>query len=62
MLEAFVKVPSGAAVPIKYMEVDASNQVADGREQRKRVTFDCSNPTFLTAGGVERRGGEVQSN
>ena len=22
------------------------NQVADGRELRKRVTFDCNNPTF----------------
>ena len=46
--DLFVKVPSGAAAPIKYkqMGVDATNQVADGREQRKRVTFDCSKPTF----------------
>ena len=38
--DLFVKVPSGAAAPIKYkpMEVDAINQVADVREQRKRVT------------------------
>ena len=28
------------------MEVDAINQVADGREQRKRVAFDCNSPTF----------------
>ena len=33
VLDLFVKVPSGAAAPIKYMsmEVDAINQVADGR-------------------------------
>ena len=37
-----VKVPSGATAPIKYkpMEVDAINQVADGREQKKQMTFD----------------------
>ena len=30
-----------------------SIEVADGREQRKRVTFDCNNPTnSLLAGGV----------
>ena len=48
VLDLFVKVPSGAAAPIKYkpMEVDAIHQVGDGREQRKRVTFDCSNPLF----------------
>ena len=48
VLDLFVKVPSGAATPVKNkpMEVDAINQVADGREQRKRATFDCSNPTF----------------
>ena len=48
MLDLFVKVPSGAVAPIKYkpMAVDAINQVADGREERKRVTFDCSNPAF----------------
>ena len=48
VLDLFVKVPSGATAPIrcKPMEVDAVNQVADGREQRKRVTFDCSKPTF----------------
>ena len=46
--DLFVQVPSGAAAPIKYKprEVDAINQVADGREQRKRVTFDCSNSIF----------------
>ena len=48
VLDLFVKVLSGAAAPIQYkpMEVDAISQVADGREQRKRVTFDCNNPTF----------------
>ena len=48
VLDLFVKVPSGAAAPIKCkpVEVDAINQVADGREQRKRVTFVCSKPTF----------------
>ena len=37
-----------AAAPVKYlpMEIGAINQVADGREQRMRVTFDCSKPTF----------------
>ena len=42
VLDLFVKVPSGAVAPIKCRptEVDALNQVADGREQRKRVTFD----------------------
>ena len=48
VLDLFVKVPSSVAVPVTYklMEVDAINQLADGREQRKRVTFDCSKPTF----------------
>ena len=40
VLDLFVKVPSGAAPPIRYepTEVDATNQVAEGRDQRKRVT------------------------
>ena len=48
VLDFFVNAPSGAAAPIKYraMEVDAINQVADGREQRQQVTFDCSKPIF----------------
>ena len=39
VLDLRVKVPSGATAPIKYkpMGVDAINQVADGREQKKRV-------------------------
>ena len=42
VLDLFVKVPSSVAEPIMYklMEVDAINQVADGREPRRRVTFD----------------------
>ena len=53
MLDFYVKVPSVVTAPIKYkpMEVDAINQVANGRERRKQVTFDCSKPFFL-AGGV----------
>ena len=51
VLDLFVKVPSSAVGPSKYkpMEVDAINQVADGRAQRRRVTFQLN---FLTAGGV----------
>ena len=54
VLDLFVKVPSCATAPIKYklMEVDGINQAADGREQRKQVTFDCSKPILLLAGGV----------
>ena len=48
VLDLFVEVPACTAAPIKYkpMKVDAINQVADGRERRKRVTLDCSKPTF----------------
>ena len=55
VLDLFVKVPSGAVATIKYtpMEVLAINQVADGREPRRRVTFDCDSATFLTAGPSE---------
>ena len=47
-LDLFLRVPSSLAAPIVYtpMEVDAINQVADGREPRRRVTFDCNSPTF----------------
>ena len=39
-LDLFVRVPSSLAAPIVYtpMEVDAINQVADGREPTRRVT------------------------
>ena len=48
VLGLFVKVPPRAVAPSKYtpVEVDAINQVADGRGQRRRVTFDCNSPTF----------------
>ena len=48
VLDMFVEVPSGVAALNEYkpMEVDATNQVADEREQRKRVTFELSKPTF----------------
>ena len=47
-LDLFVNVPPGAVAPIKDrpLEVDVVNQVADGREQRKRVTSDCRKPTL----------------
>ena len=40
-LDLFVKVPSGAAAPIKYKPMEI-----DRLMQRKRVAFDCSKPTF----------------
>ena len=48
MLDVFVRVPPSVTAPFTYtpMEVDAINQVADGREQRKRVTFQCNSSTF----------------
>lgn len=48
VLDLSVRVPSSVAAPIVYtpMKVDAINQVADGREPRRRVTFDCNSPTF----------------
>ena len=54
VLDLFVRVPPSVAAPIVHTpkEVDAINQVADGRERGKRVTFDCNSSTFLTAGGV----------
>ena len=40
VLDLFVRVPPSVTAPVTYtaMEVDAINQVAHGREQRKRVT------------------------
>ena len=48
VLDLFVSVPSGVTAPVTYtpMEVDAINQVADGRERGKRVTLSCNSPTF----------------
>ena len=61
VLDLFVKVPSGAAAPIKYkpMEADGINRVADGREQRKQLTFDCSKKFF--DGRRSERGRQVQA-
>ena len=44
VLDLFVRVPPSVTAPVTCtpMEVDAINQVADGREQRKRVTFHCN--------------------
>ena len=51
VLDLFVKVPPSAVAPSKYkpMEVDAINQVADERKERRRVTFDSNSPTFWRA-------------
>ena len=48
VLNLFVKVPPSAVAPSKYKptEADAINQVADGREQRRRVAFHCCSSTF----------------
>ena len=48
VLVLFVKAPPSAVAPSKYkpMEVDAINQVADGREQRRRVTLHCNSSTL----------------
>ena len=48
VLNLFVRVPPNVTVPVTYtpMEVDAINQVADGGERGRRVTFDCKSPTF----------------
>ena len=42
------------------MGVDAINQVADGREQRNQVTFDCSKTFFYCR--RSERGRKVQAN
>ena len=48
VLDLFVGVPTSVTASVTYtpMEVDAINQVADGRERGKRVTFDCNSSTF----------------
>ena len=54
MLDLFVRVPPNVTAPVTYtpMEVDAINQVADGRARGKRVTFRLQQTSFLMAGGV----------
>ena len=48
VLDLFVRVPPNVAAPVTYtpMEVDAINQVADGRARGKRVTFHCNSSSF----------------
>ena len=48
VLDLFVRVPPNVTAQVTYtpIEVDAINQVADGRARGKRVTFDCNSPTF----------------
>ena len=48
VLDLFVRVPPNVTAPVTYtpMEIDAINQVADRREQRKRVTSHCNSSTF----------------
>ena len=48
VLDLFVRVPPSVTAPIVYTptEVDAINEVADGREPRRRVTFDCNSQMF----------------
>ena len=48
VLDLFVRVPPGVTAPVTYtpMEVDAINQVTDGRERGKRVLISCNSSTF----------------
>ena len=48
VLDLFVRVPPDVTAPVTYtpVEVDAINQVADGRKRGKRVTFHCNSSTF----------------
>ena len=48
VLGLFVRVPPSVTAPVTYtpMEVDAIDKVADGREQKRRVTFHCNSSTF----------------
>ena len=48
VFDLFVRVQPNVTAPVTYtpMEVDAINQVADGRERGKRVTFSCNCSTF----------------
>ena len=52
VLDLFVRVPPSVTVPVTCtpMEVDAINQVANGREQASHVQLQQLN--FLTAGKV----------
>ena len=46
VLDLFVRVPLRVTAPVTTVEVDAINQVADGRERGKRVTCSCNSSTF----------------
>ena len=48
VLDLFVRVPLSVTAPVTYtpMEVDAINQVADGRERGRRVTLDSNSSAF----------------
>ena len=63
LLDLFVKVPAGAAAPIKHkpMEVDAINQVADGREQKEASDFLTAANQLLMAGGVSVEDGSKRT-
>ena len=63
VLVLFVRVPPSVTAPVTYtpIEVDAINQVADGREQWRRVTFSCNSSLFFD-GRKSERGRQVQGN
>ena len=63
VLDLFVRVPPNVTAPVTYtpMEVDAINQVADGRARGKRVTFHCKTAQ-LCDGRRSERGRQVQAN
>ena len=48
VLDLFVRVPPSVSAPATCtpMEVDAINEVADGREQWRRLKFQCNCPPF----------------
>ena len=48
VLDWFVRVPPNVTAPVTYtpIEVDAINQVADGRARGKRVTLHCNSSIF----------------
>ena len=48
VLDLFVRVAPSVTAPVTHtpMEGDAINQIADRREQRKKVTLSCNSSTF----------------
>ena len=61
VLDLFVRVPPRLTAPVTFtpMEVDAINQVADGRQRGKRVTFSRNSSTFDVRKSA--RGKQVQA-